>query len=77
MFIDKLDHKPTIHRISTNTLQKELHQIDLQEDQGELCIETKRERRSHLLITMDPKVYGKLLTTHRRGYGVDVEALRD
>ena len=22
---------------------------------------------------MDPKVYGKLLTTHRRGYGVDVE----
>ena len=26
---------------------------------------------------MDPKVYGKLLTTHRRGYGVDVEALHD
>ena len=25
---------------------------------------------------MDPKVYGKLLTTHRKGYGVDVEALR-
>ena len=25
---------------------------------------------------MDPKVYGKLLKTHRRGYGVDVEALR-
>ena len=24
---------------------------------------------------MDPKVSGKLLTTHRRGYGVDVEAL--
>ena len=24
---------------------------------------------------MDPKVYAKLLTTHRRGYGVDVEAL--
>ena len=24
---------------------------------------------------MDPKVYGKLLTTHWRGYGVDVEAL--
>ena len=23
---------------------------------------------------MDPKVYGKLLTHHRRGYGVDVEA---
>ena len=26
---------------------------------------------------MDPKVYGKLLTHHRRGYGVDVEVLRD
>ena len=25
---------------------------------------------------MDPKVCGKLLTTHQRGYGVDVEALR-
>ena len=25
---------------------------------------------------MDPKVCDKLLTTHRRGYGVDVEALR-
>ena len=26
---------------------------------------------------MDPKVCGKLLTHHGRGYGVDVEALRD
>ena len=26
---------------------------------------------------MDPKVWGKLLTHHRRGYGVDVEALCD
>ena len=26
---------------------------------------------------MDPKVCGKVLTLHRRGYGVDVEALRD
>ena len=25
---------------------------------------------------MDPKVCGKLLTTHRRGYRVDVESLR-
>ena len=77
MFTDNLDHKPTIHRISANTPQKELHRIDLQEDRGELCIEIQRERRSHLLITMDPKVCGKLLTHHRRGYSVDVEALRD
>ena len=26
---------------------------------------------------MDPNVCGKLLTLHRRGNGVDVEALRD
>ena len=26
---------------------------------------------------MDPKVCGKLLTLHRKGNGVDVEALRD
>ena len=26
---------------------------------------------------MDPEVCGKLLTHHQRGYGVDVEALRD
>ena len=26
---------------------------------------------------MDPKVCGKLLTHYQRGYGVDVEALRD
>ena len=26
---------------------------------------------------MDPKVYGKILTLHQRGNGVDVEALRD
>ena len=26
---------------------------------------------------MDPKVCGKLLTHHQRGYGVDVEALGD
>ena len=28
-------------------------------------------------IAFPMKVCGKLLTTHRRGYGVDVEALRD
>ena len=78
MFIDNLDHKPTIHRISTNTPQKELHRVDLQEDRGEHCIEIQREREEAIwLITMDPKVCGKLPTTHRRGYGVDVEALHD
>ena len=44
----------TIHRISTNTPQKELH-IDLQEDRGELCIEIQRERRSHLANNYGPE----------------------
>ena len=77
MFIDKLDHEPTIHRILTNTPQKELHQIDLQEDRGELCIEIQIERRSPLANNYGPEGYGKLLTTHRKGLGDDVEALRD
>ena len=56
MFIDNLDHKPTIHRISTNTPQKEeLHQIDLQVNRGELCIEIQRERRSHLANNYGPE----------------------
>ena len=52
---EKRDHKPTIHRISTNTPQKELHQIDLQEDRGEHCIEIQRERRSNLATSYGPE----------------------
>ena len=55
MFIDNLDHKPTIHRISTNTPQKELHRIDLQEDRGEHCIEIQIERRSRLATSYGPE----------------------
>ena len=55
LFIDNLDHKPTIHRISTNTPQKELHRIDLQEDREELCIEIQRERRSQLANNYGPE----------------------
>ena len=40
-------------------------------------LRSKEREEAIYLITMDPKVYGKLLTHHRRGYGVDVEALRD
>ena len=53
--IDKLDHKPTIHQISTNTPQKELHRIDLQEHRGEHDIENQRERRSHLATSYGPE----------------------
>ena len=55
MFLtDKLDHQHTIHRVSTNTPQKELHQIDLQEDRGEHGIEIQKERRSHLANNYGP-----------------------
>ena len=53
--IDKLDHKPTIHRISTNTTQKELHQIDLQEDRGGHGIDIQTERKSHLASNYGPE----------------------
>ena len=36
---------------------------------------SKKREEAIELITMDLKVCGKLLTTHRKGYGVDVEAL--
>jgi hypothetical protein len=40
---------------SQQTLRKEgLHQIDLQEDRGEHCIEDQRERRSHLATGYGP-----------------------
>ena len=55
LFKDNLDHKPTIHRILTNTPQKELRRIDLQENRGELCIEIQRERRSHLANNYGPE----------------------
>ena len=54
LYIDRLDHKPTLHWISTNSPQKELQQIDLQEDQGEHGIEIQRERRSHLANNYGP-----------------------
>ena len=42
-----------------------------------MVLRIKEREEAIKLITMDPKVCGKLLTLHRRGYGVDVEALRD
>ena len=48
------DNKLTIHRIPTNTPQKVLYQIDLQEHRKEHCIEDKKERRSHLAANYGP-----------------------
>ena len=41
-----------------------------------MVLRSRKREEDIYLITMDLKVCGKLLTTHRRGYGVDVESLR-
>ena len=45
------DQKLKVHRIPTNTPQKELHQIDLQET---IVLRIKRERGSHLATNYGP-----------------------
>ena len=57
--------------------KRRLHRMDIQEHWGEHGIENEREKRSHLATSYGPIVCGKLLTLHRKGNGVDVEALRD
>ena len=52
--MDRTDHKLTIHRIPTNTPQNSLHHIDLQEHQGEHCIEDRKKRRIHLATDYGP-----------------------
>ena len=42
---NRSDHKLEVHRIPTNTPQKELHQIDLQET---IVLRIKREKGNHL-----------------------------
>ena len=53
------DHKLKVRRIPTNTPQKELHQIDLQET---IVLRIKRERGSHLATAYGP--IGLWWTTH-------------
>ena len=54
LFIDKLDHKPTIHRSQQSHHKRRLHRIDLHKRGGELCIEIQKERRSHLANNYGP-----------------------
>ena len=42
-----------------------------------MVLRIKEREEAIQLLAMDPQVCGKLLTLHRRGNGVDVEALRD
>ena len=61
------DHKLKVHRIPTNTPQKDLHHMDLQETIV-LIIKREREREEAIqLLTTDPKVCKELLTHHQRG----------
>src|SRR3989337_2532992 len=55
LFIDKLDHKPTIHRSQQTHRKRILHRIDLHERGGEHCIEIQKERRSHLANNYGPE----------------------
>ena len=77
IFIDKLIVNPQFIGSQQTHRKRILHRIDLQEHQGEHGIENQRERRSHLANNYGPHVCGKLLTLHRTGNGVDVEALCD
>ena len=42
-----------------------------------MVLRIKEREEAIKLLAMDPKFCGKLLTHHRRGNGVDEEALRD
>ena len=56
---DRSDHKLKVHRIPTNTLQKDLHHMDLQET---IVLIIKREKGSHLATNYGP--VGLQRTTH-------------
>ena len=53
------DHKLKVHRIPTNTLQKDLHHMDLQET---IVLRIQRERGSHIATNYRPE--GLQRTTH-------------
>ena len=53
------DHKLKVHQIPTNTPQKELHHMDLQET---IVLRIQRERGSHLATNYGPE--GLQRTTH-------------
>ena len=56
---DRSNHKLKVHPIPTNTPQKELHHMDLQET---IVLRIQRERGSHLATNYGPE--GLQRTTH-------------
>ena len=57
--------------------KRRLHRIELQEDRENTVLKIKEREETIQLLAMDAQVYGELLTHHRKGSKVDVEALRD
>ena len=55
IFIDNLIINPQFIGSRQTHRKRILHQIDLQEDRGELCIEIQRERRSYLANNYGPE----------------------
>ena len=58
------DHKLKVHQIPTNTPQKELHHMDLQET---IVLRIQRERESHLATNYGPEGLQRTTHAHRRG----------
>ena len=54
IFIDNLIINPQFIRYQQMHRKRRLHRIDLQEHQGEHCIEDQRERRSHIATSYGP-----------------------
>ena len=54
MFIDNVIINPQFIGSRQTHRKRVLHQIDLQEHRGELCIENQRERRSHIATSYGP-----------------------
>ena len=52
--MDNLIINPQFTRSQQTHRKKGLHRIDLQEQQGEHCIENQKERRSHLATNYGP-----------------------
>ena len=75
IFIDRTYHKLTIHRIQTNTPQKVITRIDLQEHRGKHCIHYKKytsvmihvcHSRSRFLSCM--YIHDDFMTESRQSY---------
>ena len=54
LFIDNLDHKPTIHRSQRTHRKKKITSNSSPQEMGKHCIEIQKERSSHLANNYGP-----------------------